>query len=85
MNKKEFTMDALSDEELDCVVGGGAIEDVFKFISDNMRNCKSNSPFVKILYTVKQAFSKLWNVITCNGVAVKRRNPGKAVPGIIRL
>lgn len=85
MNKKEFTMDALSDEELDCVVGGGTFEDVFKFISDNMRNCKSNSPFVKILYTLKQSLSKLWNVITCDGVALKRRNPGKAVPGIIRL
>ena len=73
MNKKEFTMDALSDEELDCVVGGGAFEDVFKFIRDNMRNCKSNSPFGKILYTLKQSLSKLWNVITFNGVAVKRR------------
>lgn len=77
MNKKEFTMDALSDEELDCVVGGGGFGDLFKFISDNMRNCKGNNPFVEVLNTLKQALketlSNLWNKITCDGVAVKRR------------
>lgn len=77
MNKKEFTMDALSDEELDCVVGGGVdpkvVAKTIRELWDYAKNHKTiGSPFK----LVKKLAENIWDFIT------GANKPGKAVPGI---
>lgn len=77
MNKKEFTMDALSDEELDCVVGGGVdpkvVGETIRKFWDFVKNRKTNGTPFKMVKTLAKT---IWDFIT------GANKPGKVVPGI---